>query len=84
MGRILYMSYWKRQVLSIFNKEMLQSRIKRGKATPNIETIKQMSLRTMIAEPDLLLALKELNLVRYYKKDYALIEDRATINRSVR
>lgn len=84
MGRILYMSYWKRQVLSIFSQEMLQSRTKRGKATQNVETIKQMSLRTMIAEPDLLLALKELNLVRYYKKDYALIEDRATINRSVR
>ena len=63
---------------------MLQSRSKRGKPTPNVETIKQMSLRTMIAEPDLLLALKELNLVRYYKKDYALIEDRATINRAVR
>lgn len=38
----------------------------------------------MIAEPDILCAMKELNLVRYYKKDYCIIEDRTTINRVVR
>lgn len=38
----------------------------------------------MIGEPDILCALKELGLVRYYKKDYTIIEDRALINRIVR
>ena len=38
----------------------------------------------MIGESDILLAMKELNLVRYYKKDYTIIEDRTTINRIVR
>jgi len=38
----------------------------------------------MIGESDILLAMKELNLVRYYKKDDTIIEDRTTINRIVR
>ena len=38
----------------------------------------------MIAEQDILLAMKELNLVRYYKKTYTIIDDRTTINRTVR
>jgi hypothetical protein len=38
----------------------------------------------MIAEADVIIAMKELNLTRYYKKEFILIEDRAAINRVVR
>jgi hypothetical protein len=52
---------------------MVDSRAKKRRAAVQIESIKQISQLTMIAEADILVAMKELNLVRYYKKDYILI-----------
>jgi len=48
-----------------------------------VETIKDISLKTMIAEQDVLTALKDLNLVKYYKGQHNL-QDRATLNRVVK
>jgi hypothetical protein len=41
-----------------------------------VETIKQISQITMIAEKDILTAMKELGLVLWYKNDWQIIDDK--------
>jgi hypothetical protein len=43
MGRILYMSFWKRQILQVFYDEMIQARQKKRRSQLNVENVKQIS-----------------------------------------
>ena len=61
---------------------MLQAK-SRKKMFTKVESIKDISIKTMFAEQDVLTALKDLNLVKYYKGQHNL-HDRATLNRVVK
>jgi len=61
---------------------MLQAK-SRKKMFTKVESIKDISIKTMFAEQDVLTTLKDLNLVKYYKGQHNL-QDRATLNRVVK
>ena len=74
MGRVLYYSYWKEAIFELLDnvdQEIHQRQL----------TMKEISKRTFIAEPDILMILKEMNLLKYYRGMHSLIDEQHKIQK---
>ena len=77
MGRVLYFSYWKETIF-----EMLQNAM--NEIQQRQLTIKEISKRTYIAEHDVLMILKEVNLLKYYRGIHSLVDEPQRIQRTLK
>ena len=77
MGRVLYCSYWKETIF-----EMLQNAM--AEISQRQLTISEISKRTFIAEHDVLMILKEVNLLKYYRGIHSLVDEPQRIQRTLK